>query len=171
MPAEQVRFGGPDYTRNDFLDAYLRSKKKSTIKHAWAKAGLWPFKPHIVLDKMQRMEAPHKLLNPDRFKTPEPEDPCTPIDWATAETPDTTLVAIKPYSEYIDHRLKSAIEGTIPLSPTVSHVIDKRNKAQNIIVLNGVLSAEQLEKHRAEAIRKARHKKAGVNTVFRQITG
>jgi hypothetical protein len=161
--AEQVQFGGPDYCKNDFLDAYnkisLRTKKKHTIKHAWEKAGLWPFQPRIVLDKMQQIEAPRRLLNPDRFKTPEPEDSL--IDWRSADTPDTTLLAIKPYSDYIDHRLKSAIEGTIPLSPTISRVIDKRNKAQNIIVLNGVLSAEQLEKHRAEAIRKARHKKEG----------
>jgi hypothetical protein len=160
--AEQIRFGGSDYSRNDFLDAYneisLRTKKKNTIKHAWEKAGLWPFKPHTVLNKMQRMEAPHRLLNSDRFRTPEPQDP---LDWVSIKTPDATLCAIKPYDEYIDHRLKSAVEGVVPLSPTISHVINKRNKAQNIIILNGILSTEQLEKHRAEAIRKAKHKKEG----------
>ena len=40
-------------------------------------------------------------------------------------------------------------------------MIKKRNKPQNIMVLNGVLSAEELEKRKAEEIRKARHKKEG----------
>ena len=144
--AEQIRFGGSDYSRRDFLDTYneisLRTKKKHTIKHAWEKAGLWPFKPHIVLNKMQRMEAPRRLLNSDPFRTPEPEDSWTVTDWVSVKTPDTTLDAIKPYSDYIDHRLKSAVEGAIPLSPTVSHIINKRNKAQNIIILNGILCKE-----------------------------
>src|SRR5580692_3421468 len=98
----------------------------------------------------------------------------TVTDWVSVKTPDTTLDAIKPYSDYIDHCLKSAVEDAIPLSPTVSHVINKRNKAQNIIILNGILCKEQLEKHSAEAIRKARHKKEGsqrrVQTDYRVIT-
>ena len=108
---------------------------------------------------MQRMEASHRLLNSDPFRTPEPEDSWTVTDWVSVKTQDTTLDAIKPYSDYIDHHLKSAVEGAIPLSPTVFHVINKRNKVQNIIILNGILCKEQLKKHCAEAIRKARHKK------------
>jgi hypothetical protein len=49
----------------------------------------------------------------------------------------------------------------ISLTLSVSRVIEKRNKAQNIIVLQGVLSYEELEKHKAEEKRKAKHKKEG----------
>jgi hypothetical protein len=42
--AEQVRFGGMEYTKMDFLDAYQEIRnltmKKKTILHAWEKAGL-----------------------------------------------------------------------------------------------------------------------------------
>ena len=62
------------------------------------------------------------------------------------------MVAIRPYSDYIDHHLSSAINGTIPISPTVRRVIDKHNKAQNIMTLEGVLLLEELEKKRLEEI-------------------
>jgi hypothetical protein len=168
--AEQVRYGGALYTKDDFLDAYneisIRTKKKSTIQHAWAKAGLWPFNPSIVLNKMEKMEAPRsRALNPDRFTTPEPEFPLSnqEIDWKNCETPDKSLVAIQPYSNYIDYRISSAIEGTITLTPSVARVTDKRNKALNIMVLDGVLKGEELDKRRAEEARKARHKIEGGN--------
>ena len=71
------------------------------------------------------------------------------------------MVAIRPYSDYIDYCLSSAINSTIPISPTVRRVIDKRNKAQNIMTLEGVLSLEELEKKRLEEIRQLRHKRDG----------
>ena len=58
--ADQVRFSRSDYSKNDFLNAYneifLRTKKVHTIKHAFAKAGLWPFNPSIVLNKIANMK-------------------------------------------------------------------------------------------------------------------
>jgi hypothetical protein len=164
--AEQVRYGdGGDYTRSDFLDAFnevcTRTKKKSTILHAWEKAGLWPYQPRIVLEKMQRIEAPQRLIGPEQWTTPEPEIPSPDINWVEAPTPDTSMVAIRLYNDYIDHRLSSAINGTIPISPTVVRVIDKRNKVQNIMTLEGVLSLEELEKKRLEEIRRLRHKRDG----------
>ena len=68
------------------------------------------------------------------------------------------MVAIRPYNDYIDHHLSSAINGTIPISPTVRRVIDKHNKAQNIMTLEGVLSLEELEKKRLEVIQWSRYK-------------
>jgi hypothetical protein len=71
------------------------------------------------------------------------------------------MVAIRSYSDYIDHHLSSAINGTIPISLTVVRVINKRNKVQNIMTLEGVLSLEELEKRKLEEIRKVRHKRDG----------
>jgi hypothetical protein len=110
---------------------------------------------------MRRMEAPQRLINPERWITPKPEIPSPDINWIEAPTPDTSMVAIRSYSDYIDHRLSSAINGTIPISPTVVSVIDKHNKAQNIMTLEGVLSLEELEKKKLEEIRKSRHKRDG----------
>jgi hypothetical protein len=43
--------------------------KKSTLIHTWAKAGLWPLMPRVVLDTLKRVE-PHRDT---RFQTLEEE--------------------------------------------------------------------------------------------------
>jgi hypothetical protein len=163
--ADQIRYGGAQYTKDDFLDAFnevsIRTAKESTIKHAWAKAGLIPFNPSIVLEKMKKMEPPQRILNPDRFITPEPEFLNQEMDWNSCITPEQSLVAIRPYSEYIDRRISAAIDGTINLTPSVARATDKRNKALNIMVMEGILKGEELDKRRAEEARKARHKIEG----------
>jgi hypothetical protein len=83
------------------------------------------------------------------------------MDWKNCITPDQSLVTIRPYSEYIDRRISAAIEGTINLTPSVARVTDKRNKALNIMVMEGILKGEELDKRRAEEARKARHKIEG----------
>jgi hypothetical protein len=54
--ADQIRYGGAQYTKDDFLDAFnevsIRTAKESTIKHAWAKAGLIPFNPSSIREKI-----------------------------------------------------------------------------------------------------------------------
>jgi hypothetical protein len=69
--AEQIRFGGADdYCSNDFLDAYneisVCTMKRPTIKHAFAKAGLIPFNPRIVLERMEKIEGPKRRYIPGR---------------------------------------------------------------------------------------------------------
>ena len=167
--AEQVRFSRSDYTKNAFLDAYneisLRTKKAHTIKHAFAKAGLQPFNPSIVLNKMANMEPLPDSLNSNRWTTPERENSPSneEIDQKNCVTPETSLSAIQPYSDYINHQLSSAIQGTVTLTPSISRVTEKRNKALNILVLEGVLKGEELDKRRVEEARKARHKIEGGN--------
>jgi hypothetical protein len=80
---------------------------------------------------------------------------CAPI-------PQTSLAAIAVYDEWINRRLTGACDNTIPLTPSISRVIEKRNKAQNIIILTSVLSHKELEKRKAEERRKAKHKKKGL---------
>ena len=133
-------------------------KKKSTILHAWEKAGLWPYQPRIVLEKMQRIEALQRLLNPEWWTTPEPKIPSSDINWVEAFIPDTSIVTIRSYSNYIDYCLSFAINDTIPISPTIVRVINKCNKAQNITILEGVLTLEELEKRKLEEIWKVWHK-------------
>ena len=74
--------------------------KKGTIKHAFAKAGLIPFNPKIVLERMEKIEGPKKRYIPGRPYTPELEDSDDdPIDWTYAPTPYTFLAAIVVYDE------------------------------------------------------------------------
>jgi hypothetical protein len=51
------------------------------------------------------------------------------MDWTCALTPQTSLAVIVVYNEWINRRLTSACDNTIPLTPSVSRVIEKRNKA------------------------------------------
>ena len=156
--AEQVRFGGCEYSRTDFLDAYneicVRSMKKNSIIYTWESLGLVPFQPHIVLNNMRKFQP----QEPSR--TPEPEESFA-FEWASCETPQLKLPEIQRYSAYIDSRLTGAIDGSIPLSPIVAWVVEKRNKAQSIVALNGILALEELDKRRAEEARRACHKRDG----------
>ena len=124
--------------------------KKGTIKHAFTKTGLILFNPKIILEKMDKIKGPKKRHHISRrLHTPKPDDSDSdPIDQTCALTPYTSLAAIAVYDEQIDKRLTSACDNTIPLTPSVSHMIEKHNKAQNIIVLQSVLSYEELEKRK-----------------------
>jgi len=111
--------------------------KKGTIKHAFTKVGLISFNLKIVLERMDKIEGPKKRRHiPRQPHTPKPDDSDSdPMDWTYAPTLYTSLAAIAVYDEWIDKRLASAYDNTIPLTPSVSRVIEKCNKAQNIIVL------------------------------------
>jgi hypothetical protein len=93
------------------------------------------------------------------------------MDWTCAPIPQTSLAAIAVYDEWINKRLTGACDNTIPLTLSVSRVIEKRNKAQNIIVLTGVLSHKELEKRKAEERRKAKHKKEGSQRRVKTLHG
>ena len=85
---------------------------------------------------MEKIEGPKRRHIPGRPHTPEPDDSdYEPMDLTCASTPHPSLAAIAVYDKWIDTRLKGACNNTIPLTPSVSRVIEKRNKAQNIIVL------------------------------------
>ncbi|KAH6716078.1 hypothetical protein BKA61DRAFT_720338 [Leptodontidium sp. MPI-SDFR-AT-0119] len=163
---DEVRYSGPEaYSKLDFLNAYnevtIRTAKRETIQHAWRKAGLWPLDPERVIDNMQKFEPPveryydlvEKMLALLE-KTPEPVE----VDWLKVTTPETSIAKVQEYSEYINKRLASAIDDSIPLTPSVTRVIEKRDKAQNIMVYSGVLSSEELSRRKTEEARRKKHK-------------
>lgn len=113
-----------------------------------------PFYPHVVLKTLKPFEPSQRPVTP--------EQPAFELEeWSSCKTPALSLPEIQRYSAYINSRISGAINGSIPLSPTVARVVDKRNKAQSIIALTGTLALEELEKRRAEEARKARHKRDG----------
>jgi hypothetical protein len=54
---DSIRFGDFTFDRTDFLDAFqeihTNSMRSRTIYGSWAKAGLFPFDPEVVLSKMR----------------------------------------------------------------------------------------------------------------------
>ncbi|KAL5315055.1 hypothetical protein ACEPPN_017706 [Leptodophora sp. 'Broadleaf-Isolate-01'] len=92
-------------------------------------------------------------------KTPEPVE----VDWSKVTTPETSIAKVQEYSEYINKRLAGAIDDSIPLTPSVTRVIEKRDKAQNIMVYSGVLSSEELSRRKTEEARRKKHKQEGGN--------
>lgn len=114
--------------------------KSRFLRSAWAKAGLFPFNPSIVLDQLA-------VFNPP---IPEPERPVTPVnqlaefDFSTCCTPALNLTVIGQYSKYIDNRLQLSIRTRCPPTPTFARVIEKRDKAMKIMVLSRELARDEL---------------------------
>jgi len=69
-----------------------------------------------------------------------------------------TLIAHEQFSSYINNRLASTIDKTIELSPIVARVIEKRDKGAKIMLLNGILVEEELQKRKEAELAKVRRK-------------
>ena len=87
------------------------------------------------------------------------------MDWATCVTPARNMPSIQAYSNYIDQRIEGSITEAVQLTPSVARAIEKRNKALNIMVLDGATAKEELFKKQAEETEKVRRKSKGNRTV------
>jgi hypothetical protein len=113
-------------------------------------SSLVPDNPEIVLKQMEVMS------------TLEPESAVISLDnlldISLRPTPKT-LIQHKQFSSYINNRLASVINKTIELSPIVARVIEKRDKEAKIMLLNGILIEEELQKRKEAELAKLRRKK------------
>jgi DDE superfamily endonuclease len=170
---ESVRYGGSDYTKLDFLAGLTKIRKHtfkpSTIRSAFQKAGLIPFCPVVVFDKLIEFSVPDPKRRPE---TPESDSGWSSnsvdsngTDWATCVTPARNMRSIQAYSNYIDQRIEGSITEAVQLTPSVARAIEKRNKALNIMVLDGATAKEELFKKQAEETEKVRRKSKGNRTV------
>lgn len=128
---ESIQYGDLEYSRADFLAAYQtmrqRTFKSYTIKSAWAKVGLFPWKPELVLDKV-------KVYEPDQV--------------APLETPMTPRTAVRSYNPfvkpfqttpttgnreahraYLNLRLMDHMAESVPLTPSYSTALIKYQKS------------------------------------------
>ena len=93
--------GSFNYSKLDFLDAYnevtIRTAQLKTILYAWEKAGLWPYGPRTVFERIEAIEGPRRTI-PEEIATPEPNEFGIPspqeIDWSIVETPDCSLTSL-----------------------------------------------------------------------------
>jgi hypothetical protein len=146
---ESVRYGGASYTKLDFLAGLNKIRsctfKKNTVVSAFQKAGLIPFCPTIVYDKLVEFSTPAQCTALESESESESE-----IDWSSCITPARNMKSIGAYSNYIDERLQANITEGVDLTPSVGRAIEKRQKAMNIMVLDGITAKEDLFKKEAE---------------------
>lgn len=176
-----IEKGVLNYDKPEFLKGLHKVRKRAMrprlILSAWAKCGLVPYKPAVVLDALEDPLSsalnPEAIVNKPGYIAPpleelddsdgiegEKEDreeegfehttPDLPkyIDWSQATTPPLDLHAIREFSDYIDARLTSCIANATPPSPTLAKVIDKRNKATQALMLFGIHAAEDMRRQR-----------------------
>ena len=64
------RTGCTDFDKVEFLSILAQVRKKSlkssSIRHAWQKAGLWPFNPSLVIEPLRERVAPSTPPGPER---------------------------------------------------------------------------------------------------------
>ena len=68
------------------------------------------------------------------------------INWSSYITPARNMKNIGVYSSYIDELIQANITEAVDLTPSVSRAIEKRQKAMNIMVLDGIPAKEDLFK-------------------------
>jgi hypothetical protein len=142
---KHVRFSRIDFDKVEFLallDGIRKATfKSSTIMSSFQKAGLIPFQPEVVYEKMKEFNPPEPMT-PSR----NPE-----FDFTECCTPTNNSALINRYSKYIDLRIQRGISGEQVVSPTLARVIEKRDKARRIANINGKLAKNELhQRHEAD---------------------
>ena len=90
----------------------------------------------------------------------------TPVPWNEVVTPaQNGLVGIERLSRFVDIRIKQAVASPLdpsfqPFSPSVEHVIRKRDKALATVALNGAKMEQELGRAVSEAKKKAARRSA-----------
>jgi hypothetical protein len=190
----QINYGAVDYNKVDFLNGlyFIRKRtfKKQTILSAWAKCGLRPFKPAVVLDKLEdpltsalaedivTKKIGYIADSWEHLRTPSPILDKPPafvieeflgeryIDWATANTPPLNLYAIGLYDGYILERIERSINCHMPLTPTVQRVAKCRDKAKTAMAKLAVEQVTSLRKEKKAQIRREVQRRDGANSLI-----
>ena len=139
-------------------------KNPKIYQSAFRKTGLIPFDPSVVLKKMkeyqglqaqaaqEQMPSSPLLSLSVGFATP----PLTPTNWNLYTTP-LTMRSQKQGLEYVRSRTVLAIEGDMPITPSVLRVQDKVAQAAERSILAGALATNRIhDLSIAEAARKER---------------
>jgi hypothetical protein len=163
-----------EISKVDFFSFFQRFhdrtfKNPKIHQSAFRKTGLIPFDPSVVLEKMKEyqalqmpepvVETPSSLLLSSSvgFTTL----PLTPTNWNLYTTP-LTMRSRKKGLEYVRSRTVSAIDGDIPITPSVLRVQDKVSQASERSMLAGALATNRVHDLTiAEAARKERKEASG----------
>jgi hypothetical protein len=152
---EEIRTGGIDFSKDDFLAAFReirqRSFRTTVIKSAFAKAGLVPFNPQPVLMKLVEFNGPEQI-------TPPP--PQASYDYGNPKTPpsdERILDVLDELKSWIDCRLEKAASNELQITPRLQRIMACRDKAARTIALDGLNAQNELQKKaKAELEKSAR---------------
>ena len=144
-------------------------KNPKIYQSTFRKTGLILFNPSVVLEKIreyQALQMPEPVVETPSspllsssvgFTTP----PLTPTNWNLYATP-LTMRSRKKGLEYVRSRTVSAMDGDIPITPSVLQVQDKVSQASERSMLAGALSTNRVhDLSIAEAARKERKEASG----------
>jgi len=178
---KEIFQGATEISRVDFFSFFQRFhhrifKNPRIHKSAFRKTGLIPLNPMVVLSKMKEYHAIQPTVRP---QTPPQQPPSSPLlfsssptglssppplptrNWTLFQTP-LTIRSRKSGIDYVRKRQFDAMEGRIPITPSVVHVSDKVEKAALTSMYKGALSTNRLLDLRvAEEARKRRKESSG----------
>ena len=145
MLEEVVQYGGVNYKKPDFLAVFQRMRdltfKKTIICSAWWKSSLYPFDPSTVLAKFREFSTLERTLAADDSGLELGFE----VDFQRGVTPMSPRI-YKAYTSYIEKKLAWSIKHGMLLSPITSKLIEKREKANETMLLLGKLAIEELFK-------------------------
>lgn len=73
-------------------------------------------------------------------------------DWSKAVTPQLNRIDIQRYNEFIDKKIQTSVTNQTPVSPTTVHVINKRDKATQALVLLSMQEQHQKKVNKRKAL-------------------
>src|SRR5438270_13069953 len=101
----------------------------------------------VVKSKLIEFSTPERTLGPEdsEEEEEEEEEEAFEINFKEGSTP-YDKPTYNAYSEYISKKLSWGVQHWMPLSPTTVRLIEKREKANQILNLSGKLAIEELFK-------------------------
>jgi len=148
---EAVTFGDIEFSKVEFLSAFEKMRKqtfkKSTILSAWKKAGLFPFQPTIVIDKMKLFDSP--------------ERPVTPPQQISQPFMNTPTTRDRPaHRKYLETRLIDHYTECAPLTPGFYRSWWRFTRCTESKIMEGLLIKDR-EQQRIQAEQARLRRKTG----------
>jgi hypothetical protein len=154
---EAVAFGDIEFSKVEFLAAFETMRKqtfkKSTILSAWKKAGLFPFQPTTVINKMKLFDAPERPVTP-----PQQTAPYRPYQGPFQKTPATRD---RPaHQAYLETRLIDHYCDVQPITPGFYRSWKRFTRVTEPKILESLLIKDR-EQQRIQAEQARLRRKAG----------
>ncbi|KAK3358385.1 hypothetical protein B0T24DRAFT_497182, partial [Lasiosphaeria ovina] len=84
-------------------------------------------------------------------------------DWSLAVTPKLSMGVIRQYDEYITESIQKSVDQCEPPSPTLAHVMKKRDKARGALSILAVQEAQNQKTERRRTLEDVARKERNRN--------
>jgi hypothetical protein len=100
---------------------------------------------------------PHEIHHSNRhdqeIRLMSTPPPC--VNWIEMNTPELKLRQIRQYEEYVALRIECSITSGTPLTPSVSHVNEKLQKAHTTLAVNGITATQEMRRLKEKNLRRS----------------